>query len=145
MEVDAIKDFAAGRHILLIEDNEINAQISIAQLEPFGFTMEWAEDGARGVSMFLTSEPGYYSCIITDLMMPVMDGMEAARKIRDCGREDAGLPIVAITANAFSKDLDEYGESGINACMLKPYNKMDLVDWIIKNVSEHEGLDVSID
>lgn len=124
-----------GKLVLLIEDNEINAQITKHQLSDIGFTVEWVEDGALGLKRFMASTEHYYNLIVTDVMMPVMDGNEMSEKIRTSGRADAEIPIIAITANAYSMEGDSWGQSGINECLLKPYNKQELYSLIYKHLN----------
>lgn len=140
---DAMKGFATGRNILLVEDNEINAQIAEAQLTPAGYNVVWVDDGKKGYDAFMESAPHYFSGVVTDLMMPVMDGQEAARLIRGSEREDSGLPILGITANAFSEEINEFDSAGIDKCLVKPYKRQDLLDWLYTNICKYEGIDVS--
>ena len=140
---ERLREFAAGRKLLLIEDNEINALIAENQLKSVGFEVEWVTDGQQGVKMYMDSPSNHFSCIITDLMMPVMDGVETAKHVRQSGRDDAGIPILAITANSYAGKDAEYKESGIAECITKPYKKQELLEWVYTNVSEYEGIDVS--
>ena len=133
-----LREFASGRKLLLVEDNEINALIAENQLKSVGFEVSWVTDGEQGVKLYMDSPENHFSCVITDIMMPVMDGAETAKLIRSSGRADAGIPILAITANTYArKDDDEF-----TACLMKPYKKQDLLEWIYTNVSEYEGIDV---
>ena len=131
-----------GKKILLVEDNEINAQITMLQLKEAGFEVFWCEDGKAGLDKYLESEPGTYSIIVTDIMMPVMDGNEMVEKIRARGREDANVPVLAITANAFPQDLLRFENSGINKCITKPYKKSVMLDYICKYIMEFEHINV---
>lgn len=144
MELSGMVDgFGEGRHVLLMEDNEINANIIIAQLTPEGYLVDWVIDGEKGLRKFEESRECYYSCVITDLMMPIMDGHEASRRIRDLGRKDSQLPILGLTANAFSEDLVTYKDCGINKCVIKPYDRKELLEWLRENISEYERIDVT--
>ena len=97
---------ASGMHLLLTEDNDINRDIARFQAERFGFTVDEAVNGEEAVKMFAESAPGYYKIILMDIMMPVMDGLEATKKIRTMDRPDAEtVYIVAMTANAYSQDM----------------------------------------
>jgi len=93
--------------------------------------------------MFMNSSPHYYSAIVTDLMMPVMDGMEAAKVIRNSDRADSNIPILGITANAFSNKDSLSSESVINSVISKPYKREELLDWIYSSVMEYEKTDVT--
>ncbi|MCR4892053.1 MAG: response regulator [Lachnospiraceae bacterium] len=110
-----------GMHILLAEDNDINAEIAVMILEENGARADRAEDGAVAVKTFEKSKPGTYDAILMDLRMPNMDGLEATRAIRALSREDAGkIPIIAMTADAFSEDAQKCLEAGMNAHLPKP-------------------------
>ena len=143
ISIEDLKQFASGRNILLVEDNEINAGIARAQLEPAGFNVAWVDDGSKACEMFMNSSPHYYSAIVTDLMMPVMDGMEAAKVIRNSDRADSNIPILGITANAFSNKDSLSSESVINSVISKPYKREELLDWIYSSVMEYEKTDVT--
>lgn len=113
-------DVWAGKRILLAEDNELNWEIASALLEARGFLLDWAENGQVCVEKFSASEPGYYDLVLMDVRMPVMDGYEAARTLRAMNRPDAGIPIIAMTADAFSEDIQNCMASGMNAHVAKP-------------------------
>ena len=107
--------------ILLVEDNELNQEIAEAILLEAGFTVEIAENGQIAVDMLKDSEPGYYRLVLMDIQMPVMNGLEAAQMIRALLREDAHtIPIVAMTANAFSEDVSKSLNAGMNDHISKP-------------------------
>ena len=111
----------AGKRILLVEDNELNAEIAQTILEMHQAFVEGAVNGKEAVDMFLDHEPGYYSLILMDVLMPVMDGLEATREIRRSGRPDsATVPIIAMSANAFDEDMKKSVESGMNGHLAKP-------------------------
>lgn len=96
----------SGRRVLLAEDQLINAEIARNFLETTGLQVDWAKDSAEAVEKLSASADGYYSMFITDIQMPVMDGREAARKIRAMDRSYAKeIPIVAMSANAFADDI----------------------------------------
>ncbi|MCR5654048.1 MAG: response regulator [Lachnospiraceae bacterium] len=110
-----------GMHILLPEDNDINAEIATMILEENGATVERAEDGQMAVDMFKDSEVGYYDAILMDLRMPNLNGFEATDRIRAMEREDAKkIPIIALTADAFSEDANKCIEHGMNTHLAKP-------------------------
>ena len=111
----------AGRRILLAEDVAVNAEIMIEVLKMRGMTVEHAENGQRAVEMFSAQPSGYYDAVLMDMRMPVMDGLEATRRIRSSGREDAKtIPIIALTANAFDEDVQQTTQAGMNAHLSKP-------------------------
>ncbi len=109
-----------GLRVLLAEDNGLNAEISEFTLENAGIAMELAVNGQEALDMFCASEPGYYDAVLMDVMMPVMDGYKATRAIRSTGRPDAGLPIIAMTANAFAEDRVKSKEAGMDEHIAKP-------------------------
>ena len=123
-----------GRRILLAEDNELNWEVASAILEEFGFILDWAENGQICVDMFGRSEPGYYDLILMDVRMPVMNGYEATRAIRAMNRTDADIPIIAMTADAFSEDIHQCLESGMNAHVAKPLDIKVLMRLIQKYI-----------
>ena len=109
-----------GLHILLAEDNELNWEIAHEILTEVGFEVDWAEDGKICVDKFSQSEPGYYDVVLMDIRMPVMNGYEAAKALRSLDRPDANLPIIAMTADAFSEDIQHCLECGMNEHVAKP-------------------------
>ena len=123
------KDFS-GVRILLAEDNDINYEIANELLSAIGIEIEWAQNGQICVEMFEKSEPGYYDAILMDIRMPVMSGYEAAPKIRALGRRDAELPIIAMTADAFSEDVKKCKECGMNDHTSKPID-MDVLTRLL--------------
>ena len=107
--------------LLVVEDNELNAEIAQTVLEMVGIETEWAPDGKQAVDKFEEHEPGYYDAILMDIRMPVMDGLESARCIRTLGKEDSRtIPIIAMTANAFDEDMKKSIDSGMNGHLSKP-------------------------
>ncbi len=110
----------SGKRILLAEDNDLNWEIAEAILSEVGFWLERAENGKICVEKFNQSEVNFYDIILMDIRMPVMNGYEATQNIRALEREDAGLPIIAITADAFSEDIQRSKECGMNEHIAKP-------------------------
>lgn len=110
----------AGKRILLAEDNDLNWEIAEALLAEAGFVLERAENGQVCVEKFRQSETGFYDIILMDIRMPVMDGYEAAKAIRGLERPDVDLPILAMTADAFSDDIQHCLECGMNEHIAKP-------------------------
>ena len=122
-----------GKHILLVEDNELNREIAQEILREYGFLVDSAENGAVAVEKISTAAPGSYDLVLMDVQMPVMDGYTATRKIRaldDPAR--AKLPILAMTANAFDEDRRNALESGMNGFLSKPIVIGDLVQELHK-------------
>lgn len=116
-----------GMNVLLVEDNEINREIAQYLLEDAGVIVTCAVDGRDALARFQASAPGFFDCVLMDVMMPVMNGLEAARAIRSLDRTDAALvPIIALSANAFAEDVIKSREAGMNAHLAKPLdaNKM---------------------
>jgi CheY-like chemotaxis protein len=113
----------AGKNILVVEDNELNAEIAEEILEDTGAIVTIAENGKIALEMFSDSSESFFDLILMDIMMPEMDGLEATRAIRSLAREDAKtIPIVAMTANAFEEDKRSALEAGMNAHLAKPIN-----------------------
>ena len=111
----------SGLHVLLVEDNEINCEIVQFILEDAGAAVVTAKDGKAAVDAFAGSEQGAFDCILMDLMMPVMSGLEAARVIRGMDRTDAqATPIIALSANAFEEDVAMAKEAGMDEHLSKP-------------------------
>ena len=122
-----------GKHILLVEDNELNREIAQEILREYGFLVDSAENGAVAVEKVSTAAPGSYDLLLMDVQMPIMDGYTATRKIRaldDPAR--AKLPILAMTANAFDEDRRNALESGMNGFLSKPIVIGDLVQELHK-------------
>ena len=110
-----------GMRVLLAEDNDLNIEVASFMLEQQGITVECARDGQEALEKFKASATGYYDIILMDVIMPVMDGIEAARSIRLLPRPDAQvIPIIAVTANAFADDVQASNEAGMNGHISKP-------------------------
>ena len=118
-----------GRHILLVEDNELNREIAVAILHEYGFLVDTAENGAVAVEKICTSDPGRYDLVLMDVQMPVMDGCTATQRIR--ALEDpvrAAVPIVAMTANVFEEERKRAFDCGMNGFLSKPIVIEELID-----------------
>ena len=113
----------SGRRILVAEDNDLNWEVLNELLSDAGMKLEWAENGQICVDMFAQSDQGYYDAILMDVRMPVMNGHEATTAIRALERADAqSVPIIAMTADAFSEDVQKCLDCGMNAHTAKPIN-----------------------
>ena len=124
-----------GMHILLAEDNELNMEIAEFMLQNEGADVSKAWNGQEAVELFRNSEPGEFDVILMDIMMPVMDGYEAAKMIRSLDREDAKeVSIIAMTANAFTEDRIRAKEAGMDEHIAKPVDTELLVKIIHKLV-----------
>lgn len=121
-----------GAHVLLVEDNELNMEISQYILEAAGAIVDQAWNGQEAVRRFSESEPGTFDCILMDVMMPLMDGLEATRTIRAMQRPDAAtIPIVAMTANTFSEDEQRSREAGMNLFLNKPVDSEKMLQTVL--------------
>lgn len=125
-----------GKRILLVEDNALNCEIAQTLLEMEGLVVETASDGQKAVDAFSSHQEDYYDAILMDIRMPVMDGLEATRRIRTMGRADSQLiPILAMTANAFDEDSKKSLSVGMNGHLSKPI-EMDKVLAMLKRTME---------
>ena len=131
-----------GMHILVAEDNEINGEILTELLDMAGAFCEICENGKLVVEAFEKSHPGQYDLVLMDVQMPVMNGYEATKTIRDLGHPLAlTIPIIAMTANAFAEDIREALEAGMNAHVAKPVD-MTVLEQTVKAVlaAKEEGI-----
>ena len=125
-----------GIHVLLVEDNELNMEIAEFILKDAGASVTEAENGRKALDIFADSEEGDFDVILMDIMMPVMNGLEAAKAIRRMPRADAKtIPIFAMTANAFSEDAQKSMEAGMNEHIAKPIEADKLVKLIARYVT----------
>lgn len=128
-----------GKRILLAEDNDMNAQITIEILDFYGFEVDRAKDGVECVAMMDRAEPGYYALILMDIQMPNMNGYEASERIRAMGdSEKANVPIIAMTANAFDDDKKMALQVGMNGHVTKPI-EIDKMMHTIEAAMSQEG------
>lgn len=109
-----------GIRILAVEDNELNREIITELLESSGAEVESANNGREALEHFLGNSPGYYRMVLMDIHMPEMNGLEATEAIRNSGRPDAAVPIIAMTADVFKEDIRRFREAGMNAHIGKP-------------------------
>ena len=127
-----------GKKILLVEDNELNMDIAEYMLSDAGATVTKAVNGKDAWELFDANPPGTFDAILMDIQMPVMDGYEATRKIRNSEHRDAAkIPIIAMTAGAFPGDVQAAKEAGMSAYITKPLNGRELVYAIIKAYSQN--------
>lgn len=131
-------DFS-GKRVLVAEDNEINMEIIEELLRAVGFEVDGAVDGKKAVEKFVAMPEGYYDIVLMDIQMPNMDGYNAARKIRDCGRADAkDTLIVAMSANAMPEEIAKSMNSGMNAHLAKPLDPQLMFSSIEALLDGHE-------
>lgn len=122
-------DALQGLRVLLVEDNDLNAEIAQFTLSRAGAAVTHAKDGESAVEAFAASAPHEYDVVLMDIMMPGIDGLEATRQIRALDREDAATtPIIAVSANAFADDRRLSREAGMNAHLSKPVSSQELVE-----------------
>lgn len=130
VRVDAVDiDAVRGLRVLLVEDNELNAEIAQFTLDRAGAIVTHVKDGESAVETFAASAPHEYDVVLKDIMMPGIDGLEATRQIRALEREDAATtPIIAVSANAFAEDRRLSREAGMDAHLSKPVSSRELVE-----------------
>ena len=128
-----------GCRALLVEDNEINAEIATMVMEQYGITVDHAENGQIAVTMMENSEDETYQAVLMDIQMPVMNGYEATRAIRAIDRDYCRrVPIIAMSANAYDEDVKACLEAGMNAHIAKPFDPETLMKLIQKYIRETE-------
>ena len=121
-------------HILVVEDNELNLEIAVFSLEAAGLNISTAINGLEAVRLFEKSKPYEYDIILMDIMMPVMNGLDAAKAIRGLSRPDATtVPIIALSANAFAEDIQKSKNAGINEHLAKPLE----MDKVLKVIASY--------
>ena len=144
-DIKVVRDYKTislqGIRVLLVEDNDLNMEIARFILEDQGMIVEGAVNGQEAVELFERSEPGYYSVILMDIMMPVLNGLDATRKIRTLNRTDAEtIPVIAMSANAFSDDMIRSRLAGMNAHLAKPLDRKKIVETIQKCLSPNNHI-----
>lgn len=126
-----------GVQILLAEDNELNMEIAQFFIEQHGGTVLPAQDGKEAIERFAASAPGEIDLILMDVMMPVMNGYEATRIIREMPRPDAkAIPILAMSSNAFQDDVQKSRAAGMNAHLPKPLSTENLLEAIARYITQ---------
>lgn len=127
-EIPASEPSISGMKILLVEDNELNMEIATYMLEDAGALITPAVNGKEALDTYINTDAGYFDAILMDVMMPVMDGYTATKKIRLSGKDDAlAIPIIAMTANAFLADEKSAKNAGMNAHLTKPLDTRKLI------------------
>jgi len=125
-----------GFHILLCEDNEMNAEIAMRILEMSGASTVWASDGKKGFEKFAASSKGEFDVVLMDVRMPVMDGYTAAKAIRASSHPDAAvIPILAMTADAYAEDVEKALRAGMNGHLSKPLDPAKMLSEISRSVA----------
>lgn len=128
-----------GKKVLLVEDNALNAEIATELLQSIGLIVDWAENGQIGVERYRESAIGYYFAVFMDMQMPVMDGLEATRTIRNSARADRDIPIFAMTANTFASDRQNCKDAGMNGYIAKPINIKDIEGTLKEGTAKKNG------
>ena len=137
-DTTAVKKEIEGMRVLLVEDNELNREIAGEILKERGVLVDEAMDGSEAVAIMVAAAPCYYDLILMDVQMPVMDGYEATRQIRNLeNAATAATPIVAMTANAFDEDRKQAYEAGMNGHIPKPINIAEL-ECTLRKYSKRE-------
>lgn len=130
-------DFLQGKKILLCEDNAMNNEIATAILKKSGMEVLTAWDGKEGAEEFIHSKPGEIAAVLMDIRMPIMDGYEAARNIRESSHPDAKkVPIIALSADAYATDIQKAQNSGMNNHLSKPINTEALLDMLAAEIEK---------
>ena len=119
-----------GSRVLLAEDNRMNTEIATHILQKANLRVDTAQNGEEACRLFADSPEGTYRAVLMDIRMPVMDGLEATRKIRAMQRADSAVPIIALSANAFEEDVREALQSGMNAYTAKPIDVWQLYETL---------------
>ncbi len=133
-------DLLEGKHILAAEDNELNAEILLELLEMTGAICNIVGNGKEALDEFKQSKAGEYDLILMDIQMPVMNGYEATRAIRMCGHPQAEtVPIIAMTANAFSEDVKDARNAGMDEHVAKPLDMEHLKNVIREMLNPQKG------
>ena len=132
---EEVSGVLTGKKILVAEDNELNMEVAKFILESAGATVVLVENGERCVKEFRASEEGEFDAVLMDIMMPIMDGLEATACIRALEREDAmTVPIIAMTAKAFVDDRQKSFAAGMNEHLAKPLEAKEIIKTLVKFV-----------
>ena len=130
-----------GCRLMLVEDNELNAEIAQMLLEDNGAVVTLVEDGRQALNLFQEKPEGTFDAILMDVMMPVMNGLDATKAIRKLKRPDAKtIPVIAMTANAFEEDVRKCLDAGMNAHLAKPLDMEQVKQTIWEQIKrQHEA------
>ena len=140
-ETSEMGKILSGKHVLLAEDNDLNAEIAVTVLEETGIVIERVEDGIQCVNRVAQMSPGTYDLILMDIQMPNMDGYQAAQCIRHLNdKKKAEIPIIAMTANAFAEDRKRTFDAGMNGHIAKPIDMEKLGAVILSVLKKQESL-----
>ena len=135
-----------GIRALVVEDNELNREIAQCILENSGMEVTCAQDGQEAVEIFEQSAPGYFGVVYMDIMMPRMNGLDAARTIRAMKRRDAEvIPIIAMSANAFAEDIINSRLAGINIHLAKPLNEQKMIEALRQCMADNREIQLHKD
>ena len=134
-EKDTAYDFS-GKRILLVEDNELNAEITMTILQEKGLAVDWVKDGTECLAVLEKQPVHYYDAVLMDIQMPKMNGYEATQKIRTSHGKNSDIPIIAMTANAFEEDRKKAFEVGMNGHVAKPIHVETLMRTLRENLNE---------
>ncbi len=130
-------DTLAGHRVLLVDDNELNREVAVGILEAAGTKTETAANGQDALDMYCEHPENYYDIILMDIRMPVMDGIEATKRIRGSGRKDAlSIPIIAMSADAFDETIRDGRDAGMNEFLSKPLNVKGVIPTIKKYIDQ---------
>ncbi|MDO4500202.1 MAG: response regulator [Erysipelotrichaceae bacterium] len=133
---DVNPEIFKDKRILLVEDNELNAEIAMEILKDAGFIIEHASDGLIALNILKEKEIGYYDLVLMDIQMPNMNGYETTVAIRSLNDERANIPIIAMTANAFEEDKREALRVGMNGHIAKPINVKGVLEQLAKIIRQ---------
>ena len=134
-ESDTAYDFS-GKRVLLVEDNELNAEIAMTILQEKGLAVDWVKDGTECLAALEEQPAHYYDAVLMDIQMPKMNGYEATQKIRMSHGKNADIPIIAMTANAFEEDRKKAFDVGMNGHVAKPIHVETLMRVLQENLNE---------
>ena len=141
VKTSSMRESLSGKHVLLAEDNDLNAEIAVTILEEAGIVIERVEDGIQCVNRVEQMSPGTYDLILMDIQMPNMDGYQAAQCIRHLNdKTRAEIPIIAMTANAFAEDRKRAFDAGMNEHIAKPIDMEKLGAVILSVLNKQENL-----
>jgi len=138
--IKVVNECLADKRILLCEDNYLNAEIVQLLLKNKKVAADWAQNGQEGLDKFIASAPGYYSLILMDIQMPVLDGLQTTRAIRQLARADAKvIPILAMTADVFEETIQEAEQVGMTAYITKPIVPTVLYQTIFEHLQKKDS------